>query len=132
MGTYSMLLNCFYHCGSDGKEPACNEGVLDSIPGLGRSSGEMATPSSILAWEIPWTEEPGRLQSMGSQRVRHKQLSNKHTHKRIQTRLIQEIFKARRSSIHIGCHVNAFGSILYFIHWKYQNQKQTTEKPLEL
>ena len=31
----------------------------------------MVTHSSILAWEIPWTEEPGRLQSMGSQRVRH-------------------------------------------------------------
>ena len=32
---------------------------------------EMATRSSILAWRIPWTEEPGRLQSMGSQRVGH-------------------------------------------------------------
>ena len=32
---------------------------------------EMATHSSILAWRIPWTEEPGRLQSTGSQRVRH-------------------------------------------------------------
>ena len=32
---------------------------------------EMASHSSILAWEIPWTEEPGGLQSMGSQRVRH-------------------------------------------------------------
>ena len=32
---------------------------------------EMATHSSILAWKIPWTEEPGRLLSMGSQRVRH-------------------------------------------------------------
>ena len=31
----------------------------------------MVTYSSILAWRIPWTEEPGRLQSMGSQRVRH-------------------------------------------------------------
>ena len=31
---------------------------------------EMATHSSILAWEIPWTEEPGRLQSMGLHRVR--------------------------------------------------------------
>ena len=30
---------------------------------------EVATQSSILAWKIPWTEEPGRLQSMGSQRV---------------------------------------------------------------
>ena len=32
---------------------------------------EMETHSSILAWKIPWTEEPGGLQSMGSQRVRH-------------------------------------------------------------
>jgi len=32
---------------------------------------EMATHSSILAWEIPWTEEPGRLQSMELQRIRH-------------------------------------------------------------
>ena len=32
---------------------------------------EMATHSSILAWKIPWTEEPGRLQSMGSPRVGH-------------------------------------------------------------
>ena len=32
---------------------------------------EMATRSSILAWEIPWTEDPGGLQSMGSQRVGH-------------------------------------------------------------
>ena len=46
-------------------------GDLSSIPGSGRSPGEgMATHSSILAWEIPWTEEPGGLQSMGSQRVR--------------------------------------------------------------
>ena len=32
---------------------------------------EMANYSSIIAWRIPWTEEPGRLQSMGSQRVKH-------------------------------------------------------------
>ena len=32
---------------------------------------EMATHSSTLAWKIPWTEEPGRLQSMGLQRIRH-------------------------------------------------------------
>ena len=39
------------------------------IPGSGRSPGEgMATHSSILAWRIPWTEEPGGLQSMGLQR----------------------------------------------------------------
>ena len=42
------------------------------IPGSGRSlEKETATHSSIFAWEIPWTEEPGGLQSMGLQRVRH-------------------------------------------------------------
>ena len=43
-----------------------------SIPGLADPLKKgMATHSSILAWRIPWTEEPGRLQSMGLQRVRH-------------------------------------------------------------
>ena len=43
-----------------------------SIPGSGRSlEEEMATHPSILAWIIPWTEEPGGLQSLGSQRVGH-------------------------------------------------------------
>ena len=44
------------------------------VPSLGREDPlekEMATHSSIFAWIIPWTEEPGELQSMGSQRVRH-------------------------------------------------------------
>ena len=44
------------------------------VQSLGREDPleeEMATHSSILAWEIPWTEEPGGLQSMGSQRVGH-------------------------------------------------------------
>ena len=39
----------------------------------------MATHSRILAWRIPWTEEPGGLQSMGSQRVRHNLMTNTHT-----------------------------------------------------
>ena len=41
---------------------------------------EMATHSSILAWRIPWTKEPGGLQSMESQRVRHDSDSHTHTH----------------------------------------------------
>ena len=58
--------------GSDGKASAYNKGDPGSIPGLGRSlEKEMATPSSILAWKIPWMEEPVRLQSMGLQRIRH-------------------------------------------------------------
>ena len=55
--------------------PPANAGDLrdlGSIPGLGRSPGEgMAIHSSILAWRIPWTKEPGGLQSMGLQRVGH-------------------------------------------------------------
>ena len=39
---------------------------------------EMATHSSILAWEIPWTEEPGGLPSMGSQRVGHNLMTRQH------------------------------------------------------
>ena len=45
---------------------------VGSMPVSGRSlEEEMTTHSSILAWEIPWTEEPGGLQSMGLQRVGH-------------------------------------------------------------
>ena len=47
-------------------------GDMGLILGLGRSLEEdMATHSSILDWRIPWTEEPGWLQSMGLQRVKH-------------------------------------------------------------
>ena len=49
---------------------AMQETQVRSIPGSGRSPGE-ENGFSILAWRIPWTEEPGRLQSMGSQRVRY-------------------------------------------------------------
>ena len=57
---------------SVGKESACNVGDPGSLPGSGRSPGEeMATHTTILAWRISWTGEPGGLQSMGSQRVGH-------------------------------------------------------------
>ena len=55
--------------GLDGKESSCNAGDLSSVPGLGISLDKgMATHSRILAWEIPWTEESGGLQSMGLQK----------------------------------------------------------------
>ena len=41
---------------------------------------QMATSSTVFAWKIPWTEELGRLQSVGSQRVRHDGVTNIHTH----------------------------------------------------
>ena len=54
------------------KNLPANAGDMGLISGLGRSlEKEMATHFSILAWEIPWTKEPGSLQSMQPQRVRH-------------------------------------------------------------
>ena len=53
------------------KNLPANAGKVGLIPNLGRFPGEGNPHSSILAWEIPWTEERGRLQSMGSQRIGH-------------------------------------------------------------
>ena len=51
--------------------PAVQETRVQSLGGEDPLEKEMANHSSILAWKISWTEEPGRLQSMGSQRVGH-------------------------------------------------------------
>ena len=57
--------------GSVVKNLLASVGDMGLIPGSEDPlEKEMATHSSILAWEMPWTEEPGRRQSMGSQRVR--------------------------------------------------------------
>ena len=58
------------------KESVCNAGNVQKmrVQALGLEDPlekEMATHCSILAWKIPWTEEPVGLQSMGSQRIRH-------------------------------------------------------------
>ena len=72
------------------KNPPANAGDVTHvglIPGSGRSrrnlreGKEMATHSSILAWRIPWTEDPGGLQSMGSQRVGHNWSDLARTHR---------------------------------------------------
>ena len=78
-----MVANIFLHItfhfmglgfpgGSEVKASAWNAGDLGLIPGLGRSPGEgNGNPRQYSCLENPWREEPGRLQSMGSQRVRH-------------------------------------------------------------
>ena len=58
--------------GSGGNESACN--AETQVRSLGWEDPEekgVATHSSILAWEIPWPEEPGRIQCIGSQRIGH-------------------------------------------------------------
>ena len=68
----SMLVIAGFLGGSDLKESACNAGDPGLIPGLGRSPGEgNGYPLQYSCLEYPWTEEPGGLQSMGSQIVRH-------------------------------------------------------------
>ena len=57
--------------GSDGKESTVQDNWVRSLGQEDPLEKGMATQSSILAWRIPWTEEPGRLQSIGSQRVEH-------------------------------------------------------------
>ena len=57
-------------------EPSCQSRSCGSLGGEDPLEGEMVAHSSILAREIPWTEEPGGLQSMGSQTVRHDWICN--------------------------------------------------------
>ena len=61
------------------KNTPANAGDVGSISGLGRSpGGGHGNPLQYSSWEIPWTEEPGGLQSLGSQRVGH-DLATEHT-----------------------------------------------------
>ena len=79
------MANCYEvsNSGSDDKESACKAGdpgkQVQSLDWEDPLKKETPTHSSIPAWEIPWTEEPGGLQSAGSQRVGHDR-SNTHTH----------------------------------------------------
>ena len=83
------------------KNTPTNAGVIrgaGSIPGSGRSPrGGMATHSNILAWRIPWTEEPGRLPSIGSHRVVHDWSNIAHTHGRFSSQ-----FSYYGSSVHLN------------------------------
>ena len=60
--------------------PTRREARVQSLGQEDLLEGEMATHSSTLAWEIPWTEELGGLQSMGSLRVGHDRANNIHTY----------------------------------------------------
>ena len=69
MGNYSSYWASLVACNV---ESSCNAGDLGLIPGQeDLLEKRMATHSNILAWRIPWTEDPGGLESMGSHRVRY-------------------------------------------------------------
>ena len=76
-----LLYTKGFRGGLDQKEFACRAGDPGSIPGLGVApGGDNGNHSSTPAWRIPQTEEPSRLQSTGSQRIRHEWANNTHTH----------------------------------------------------
>ena len=73
--TYIYICNIYTYMGfpgnSDSRERTCQCRKVQSVGREDPLEKGMATHSSVLAWRIPWTEEPGGLQSMGSQRIRH-------------------------------------------------------------
>ena len=73
--TCESMFSWGFRSGSDSKESVYNAGDLGLIPGDTLEEG-ITTHSSILAWRIPRTEETSRLQSMGSQRVKHEAVTN--------------------------------------------------------
>ena len=94
-----------FHGGLDGKE-ICRQCRRAGVQSLGQEEPlekEMATHSSILAWEIPWTEEPGGLQSIGSQRVRHNWETNTFAFK------LSEEIAAENRTLSIWSHVSQWG-----------------------
>ena len=82
----------------------------------------MAANSSILAWEIPWTEESGRLQSMGSQRVGHN-LAIDHEHERRRVYSLSQGFLYKLES---------FSSINIITFFFLTNQLQNKQKVIKV
>ena len=95
----------------------------------------MATHSSILAWRIPWSEKPGRLQSMGSQRVGHNwvtlSLSLTHTHTRTQdANTISIKQRSLKTDMHPGENTDSVLDTLNF-KWFQKSQRVITSKQLK-
>ena len=91
--------------GSDGKESACSAGDPASIPELERCPRALQPTPSILPWEIPWTEKPGRPQSVGWQKVEHDTVTNTRCREKKKSRPgVQGFYLQRdshRSSVHL-------------------------------
>ena len=113
--------------------------MVSSVPGMGRSlEEEMATHSSIFAWRIPWTEKPGGLQSMGSQRVRHDWVINTSTNNQafwmnILLNLIKKRkgtgFRAKDSDVEMSFSTRNNQKILE--NWKNPDLKLETYKMIQ-
>ena len=123
--------------GSDGKESAWNVGDLGWEDPLEK---EMATHSSILAWRIPWAEETGRPQSMGSQRVRDDWMTNTFRKQKILVFYRRPFFhflivliKSSADSLFSSCSLSssktkAPASVLKGCCWKHQTTKRINDR----
>ena len=80
-------------------QPAMRKTQVQSLGWEDPLEKEMETHSSILAWRIPWTEEPGGLQSRGSQRVGHDLVTNTHTHQLVQCLILGTVSCFHQESI---------------------------------
>ena len=80
IGIFSKIFKPTHIAQSEKNLPAVQETQIWSLGQEDPLEKEMATHSSILAWKTPWTEEPGRLQSIGSQRVGHDWTTNTSLH----------------------------------------------------
>ena len=113
--------------GSEVKVSAWNAGDLDwSLGQEDPLEKEMATHSSTLAWRIPWREEPGRLQSMGSQRVGHDWVTSL-THSVIVWKVSPSFTKEYEGSIrsHLGWGLFVvYGQILLLLIAKQKGQRK--------
>ena len=90
----SVMLLCGLPFSSNGKEPTCDAGDQGLIPGLGSSSGEgNGNPLQYSCLENSMDREAWRVQSMGSQKVRHDWVTNTHTHTHTHTRCYVCILK---------------------------------------
>ena len=90
---------------------------------------EKAIHSSILAWQIPWTEKPGGLQSMGLQRVRHNWGTNTHTHKRVVPSWIGLVYLQESQECLLPNSAALHGDMMKNLHSVTQKRALTRTQP---
>ena len=76
----------------------------------------LATHSSILAWRIPWTEEPGGLQSVGWQRAGHNWVTNTHTHTHTHTQILTVQYRGGLLKHKMLTHKHTWICLKWFFH----------------
>ena len=117
----NAVLSVGFPGGSVVKNPLANAGDVGSISRWGSSpEKEMATHSSIPAWEIPWTEEPDRLQLMGLQRIRCSLAT--------QQQCLQQVLQSPLEYVFFGSSYSIRNIIFFgkYLFWEWNPSPDTT------